>query len=183
MGTRCFVAVRPPVNVLEAVEKSVAPARRSMVGPRWTTPDQWHLTLRFLGTVDDVEPIRVALDSVSTVQPFPVRLGGAGAFPRRRRGRVVWLGVAAGHELLSELAGAVNRALEPLGFEPEKRDFHAHLTVARLREPGDVSPAIEALGDEPVGPAFTVEEVTLYQSHLSPKGARYEPLSTVALAG
>lgn len=185
MSVRLFVAVRPPDEVLDAVEEVVDGARRSMVGPRWTRRDQWHVTLRFLGHVDDeqVGAISQALDTVSRMPPFPVRLGGGGAFPRPSRARVVWLGLAGGDDPMTRLAGSVNRALEPLGFEPEKRDFHPHLTLARVRNPGDVTPAVEALGDDPVGPAFTVEEVVLYQSRLSPKGARYEPLSAVPLAG
>lgn len=185
MSVRLFVAVRPPDAVLDAVEEVVGGARRSMVGPRWTGRDQWHVTLRFLGHVEgeQVGAISQALDTVSRMPPFPVRLGGGGAFPRPSRARVVWLGLVGGDDPMTRLAGSVNGAVEPLGFEPEKRDFHPHLTLARLRDPGDVTPAVEALGDGPVGPAFTVEEVVLYESRLSRKGARYEPLSAVALAG
>ena len=182
---RAFVAVRPPDDVLAAVERAVAPARKAMVGPRWTTPDQWHLTLQFLGNVpdDQVTGLSQALDAVSKVQPFPVRLGGGGAFPRVSRGRVIWLGLAVGDGALAGLARAVNGALEPLGFAPEDRQHHGHLTLARLKVPGDVTPAVEVLGEEPVGGAFVVNEVTLYQSRLSRAGARYEPVTTVALEG
>lgn len=182
---RLFVAVRPPADVLEAVEEVVAPARRALVGPRWTTPDQWHLTIQFLGQVPDeqVTDVSRALESVSKIQPFPVRLGGGGAFPRVSRGRVIWLGVTAGAEGVADLARAVNVALAPLGFEPEEHEYHAHLTLARLKVPGDVGPAVETLGDGPVGGAFVVSEVVLYQSRLSRAGARYEPVSAVALEG
>ncbi|MBI2169229.1 MAG: RNA 2',3'-cyclic phosphodiesterase [Actinobacteria bacterium] len=182
---RLFVAVRPPVKVLRAVEKALGPARRAMVGPRWTTDDQWHLTLQFLGAVpeESVSEVSRALDAVSKVQAFPARIGGGGAVPRVSRARVIWLGLAAGAEGMAELARAVGMALAPLGFEAEERDFHAHLTLARLKVSGDVTPAVAALGTEPVGPAFVVSEVVLYESHLSPKGARYEAVSAVALEG
>jgi len=182
---RLFVAVRPPDDVLGAVEEVVAPARRAMVGPRWTTPDQWHVTLQFLGNVPDeqVTEISKALDSVSKVQPFPARLGGGGAFPRVARGRVIWLGVVAGIEGMTGLAHAVNGALEPLGFAPEEREYHAHLTLARLKVAGDVAPAVESLGDGAVGGAFLVDEVILYRSRPSRSGARYEPVSTAPLEG
>lgn len=182
---RLFVAVRLPEDVLGAVEKAVAPARKAIVGPRWTTPDQWHLTLQFLGHVpdEDVAAVSRALDAVSRVQPFPVRLGGAGAFPKVSRGRVVWLGLSAGREAMAELGRAVNTALVPLGFEPEEHEYHPHLTLARLKVPGDVGPAVEAVGDVPVGGAFVVSEVVLHQSRLSRTGARYEPVSAVALEG
>lgn len=182
---RLFVAVRPPDDVLAAVGRAVAPARRALVGPRWTVSEQWHVTLQFLGSVPDdaVADVTRALEAVSKIQPFPVRFGGAGAFPRPARGRVIWLGLAGGAEPMVELARAVRMALAPLGHEPEEREFHAHLTLARLKVPGDVAPAVAALGEEPVGRAFVVSEVTLYQSRLRRSGAEYEPVSVVALEG
>lgn len=182
---RLFVAVRPPDDVLDAVEEALGPARKSLVGPRWMSRDQWHVTLQFLGSVDEeqVGDVARSLESVSSVQPFPARLGTAGAFPRVRRGRVIWIGLVGGQEAMAELAGSVERSLVPVGFEPEDRDFHGHLTVARLRNPGDVSPAVEALGEEPVGPAFTVSDVVLYESRRSRAGARYEAVSVVGLEG
>lgn len=186
---RLFVAVRPPDDVLGAVERAVAPARRAVVGPRWTTPDQWHLTLQFLGRVedDDVGDVSRALEPLSKVQPFPVRLGGGGAFPRVSRARVVWLGLVGGGEGMAELARAVNTALAPLGFDrrfdPGDREHHPHLTLARLKVAGDVGPAVEALGDGPVGGAFLVGEVVLYRSRPSRAGSRYDPVAAVPLEG
>jgi RNA 2',3'-cyclic 3'-phosphodiesterase len=180
---RLFVAVRPPEGVLDAVERVVAPARRRMVGPRWTTRDQWHLTLQFLGWVEDATAVAAALEAMGAGIEFPVRVGGGGAFPRPSRGRVVWLGLLEGESDVAGLAAGVNEALRPLGFEPEKRPFHSHLTLARLRQPADVSSVVEAIGDDPVGAEWMVREVVLYQSHLSPKGARYEPVAQVPLEG
>lgn len=181
MAHRLFVAVRPPDDVLGAVERATAPARRLMVGPRWTTRDQWHVTLKFLGAVEEVEPVAAALEGAGSVAAFAARVGGGGAFPSVRRGRVVWLGLTEGSPAMEELAGAVDRALVPLGFEPEQRPFHCHLTLARLRQPADVSAAVEAIGEDPVGASWAVEEVVLYESHLSRSGARYEAVARVAL--
>lgn len=182
---RLFVAVRPPTDALDAVTKTVAPARRSMVGPRWTTHDQWHLTVQFLGAVpgESLDEVSRALDAASRVPPFPVRLGGAGAFPKPGRARVLWLGVAAGYDGMERLATAVGAALGPLGYESDGRPYHPHLTLARLKVPGDVGPALEAIGGDPVGPAFTVSEAVLYESRRSRQGARYEALSAIALEG
>lgn len=182
---RLFVAVHPPEKVLDAVGEVAARAQRALVGPRWTTRDQWHLTLQFLGSVpeDRLDAVRRALEATSAVQPFPVRLGGGGAFPRPSRGRVIWVGLAAGAEPMAGLARAVHRALRPLGYEPEARAFHPHLTLARLAVPGDVQPALEALGDGPVGPAFVVDEVVLFESHLRRTGAVYEARARVPLLG
>jgi 2'-5' RNA ligase len=94
---------------------------------------------------------------------------------------VVWIGAAAGGDALVDLAGAVTAALGPLGYEAEARPFHPHLTVARLKVPDDVAAVLAALGSEPVGAAFTVREVVLYESRLSPKGPSYSVLGRFPL--
>ena len=180
---RLFVAVRPPDDVLDAVERATAPARRSMVGPRWTKREQWHLTLQFLGWVDDVDTVSAALEALAARPAFAVRLGGGGAFPSERRGRVVWLGTTAGGDALEALASAVAGLLRQLGHEPEDRAVHPHLTLARLQRPADVRTLVGALGTSPVGADWTVREVILYESILRREGARYEPWSRIALEG
>ena len=94
---------------------------------------------------------------------------------------MVWIGAASGGEELVGLAGAVGRALGPLGYEAEPRPFHPHLTVARLRVPDDVGAVLAALGPEAVGEAFTVGEVLLYESRLSPSGSTYSVLERFPL--
>lgn len=181
---RAFVAVRPPDEVLAAVERALVPARRSMVGPRWAGPEQWHLTLQFLGPIRQLAEVVAAVEqAAATRAAFSFRLGGGGAFPTLRRGRVVWIGAAEGGEAMTALAGAVTGALAPLGYSGEERRFSPHLTVARLRVPADVAAVVAALGPAPVGPAWTVGEVALYQSHLSPKGASYSDLARLPLGG
>ena len=181
---RAFVAVRPPEAVLDAVEERLGPARKVTVGPRWAGRDQWHVTLHFLGPVATLSPVVVGLSQAAGgLSPFRFRLGGSGAFPNPRRARVVWIGATEGAGSMAALAGAVNGALAPLGYEAETRPFRSHLTVARLRNPGDVTPVVAALGDDPVGEAWTVEEIVLYQSRLSPSGSTYTALAHLPLAG
>lgn len=176
------MAVRPPEAVLDAVAEVVGPAGRSMVGPRWAAREQWHLTLQFLGPVGVLDPVLDGLRSAAaSVGRFRFGLGGSGAFPNPRRARVIWIGAAQGAEAMSELAGAVNRALAPLGYRVEARPFSAHLTVARLKDRIDVTPALAALGDGPVGESWPVEEIVLYESRLSREGARYTALARFPL--
>jgi 2'-5' RNA ligase len=140
------------------------------------------VTLQFLGPVETLAPVVHGLAAaVAVLEPFRFQLGGSGAFPNPRRARVVWIGASAGAESMAGLAGAVTGALAPLGYEAEARPFRSHLTVARLRDPGDVTPALVALGDDPVGEAWTVEEIVLYQSRLSPSGSRYSVLAELPL--
>ena len=176
------MAVRPPDDVLDAVAAVVDPARRVRVGLRWEQRDRYHLTLQFLGPVARLAPVVDALAAAAgTLAAFPFRLGGAGAFPKPGRARVVWIGAAAGGRELVDLAGAVAAGLAPLGHEPDRKGFHPHLTVARLKVPDDVGEVLAAIGPEAVGEAFTVGELVLYQSRLSPKGPTYTVLERFPL--
>jgi 2'-5' RNA ligase len=144
-------------------------------------PENWHITLRFLGWTTPERRDRVMHDiaeGVST-KPFIVRFGALGAFPKARRATVLWLGVERGHDELAELAGVCEEAARDAGFDAEDRPYHAHLTLSRIRPPADVAELIEAV------PPFTVKmrvgEVRLYESHLRRGGAEYEVVDRVPL--
>jgi 2'-5' RNA ligase len=166
------------------VAARVAPARSVRVGLRWEERERYHLTLQFLGPVRRVAPVVDALAAaVIGREAFPFLLGGAGAFPKPGRARVVWIGAAVGGEEAIALAGAVAGALRPLGYEPDRKEFHPHLTVARLKVPDNVADVLAAIGPGAVGEAFTVGEVVLYESRLSPKGPTYTALERFPLRG
>jgi 2'-5' RNA ligase len=98
---------------------------------------------------------------------------------------VVWAGITDGLRELGSLAAAVERAVEPLGFEPERRPFRGHVTLGRVRSPrgcGRLARAIEGRGHARYG-TWTVAHVVLYRSHLRRTGSVYEPLATLPLAG
>ena len=108
---RGFLAVVPPPEVLDAVERRAAPVRNLRVGPRWTTRDQWHLTVQFLGAVPDVDLLGKAVaDAVREMEPFAVQVGGGGGFPSERRCRVLWLGIHERTARLAELARRITGA-------------------------------------------------------------------------
>jgi len=176
------VAVKPPEAVLDAVAAAVAPARSVRVGLRWEQRERYHLTLQFLGAVRQLAPVVAGLAAaVAGREAFPFRLGGAGAFPKPGRARVVWIGATFGGADVVGLAGAVAAALGPLGYEPDRKEFHPHLTVARLKVPDNVADVLAAIGAGPLGEAFTVAELVLYQSVLSPKGPTYTVLERFPL--
>lgn len=180
---RLFVAVRPPDDVLAAL---AALARPEHPGLRWTTRDQWHVTLRFLGEVDDPAPVAAALAAAplapteAVVGPEVVALNP----------RVLCLPVAG----LDDLAAAVAAAdLPGVGRPPEDRPFRGHLTLARLsrgrgERQGSGGPGRRRrrlrLGDlagTPLAARFPVRDVRLVRSHLGPTGARYEDLAARSL--
>ena len=184
---RAFVAVVPPDHVLDAIEARVAPVRVAHGGLRWSRREQWHLTLRFLGAVPDGDGLVAALgDALTTVPTVPdVQLGGAGAFPNARRASVVWFGVRSGADALGDVASAVESASVAAGFVPEPRPFAAHLTVARVPRPRDVTAVLDALDavDETVGAAWAVDDVVLVSSDTRPTGAVYEEIARIRLVG
>jgi 2'-5' RNA ligase len=178
---RGFVAVVPPEDVLDALEGRVAPVRDANNGLRWSRREQWHLTLRFLGPVPDVDGLIVAVrDALRPVPPVDaLLLGGAGAFPNARRASVLWFGLRGGADALARVAGAVEAAAVAAGFAPEPRPFRAHLTVARLPRPRDVGPVVAARGGDPGQGAGAAGEVVVVSSDTRPSGAVYEEIARV----
>jgi 2'-5' RNA ligase len=179
---RAFVAVVPPPEVLDAIGAAVGPLRERMGPVRWAPRKQWHVTLQFLGNHVDLDAAAKGLGALAA-REGRVRLGSAGAAPNERRGRVLWIGVVEGAELLTGLASAVASVMRPLGHEPDHARYHPHLTVARMKQPGDVREAIAALSATEVGPAWTVNEVLLMRSDTKPTGAEHEVIARAALTG
>ena len=176
--TRAFVAVRLPEPVLDALAARVAPLA---VPGRPTTRGQWHVTLQFLGDDADVDGVAAALDGIDAAGGS-VRLGGAGAFPGARRASVRWMGFAEGAGVLARVAAAVAQRTAAIGYPADARAFRPHVTLSRLRPAADARAVIAALGTEPVGAAWPVDAVTVYESRRRADGARYEVRATVALA-
>jgi 2'-5' RNA ligase len=181
---RLFVAVDVPQAVKAELARAVEPFRRVVPGARWTSPEGWHVTLKFLGSTWPrlVEGVKEAVGGAAReAAPFPTSLTEVGAFPGPGRARVVWAGLADPEGRFASLARALDALLAP-HVPPEKRPFTPHLTVARLNPPVDLrAVAPELLGLRVDSSAFTVERLVLYRSHLSPGGARYEPLHVVPL--
>ncbi len=174
---RLFVALELPASVRAALG-DIAARLRPSAGPnvRWTDPKGIHLTLKFIGELPaaQLERVRGALASVRGAQPIEAAFRGLGWFPNARRPRVFWAGVEAGAQLPA-LAASVESALEPLGIPREPREFHPHLTLARIKSDGGLEGLkreAERLGAPEFGRA-AYTEFDLMQSTLNPKGAIY----------
>ncbi len=178
---RLFVAVDLIEAAMDAVVRTIEPWRARLPKGRWVPSENWHVTLKFLGrtwprllaTVEES-----CRDVAAGAAPFEVGLGGLGVFPGPSRARVLWVGLDDPAEGLAGLAGALDESLAA-EFTPEKRGFTAHLTVARFNPPTPVREYAEALGTTRVdAPSSRIDRLVLYRSHLSPRGARYEPVGT-----
>ena len=153
---RLFVAAKPSASVAETLAALPRPATP---GVRWTTPEQWHVTLRFLGDADP-DAVMALLDELHATRA-EATLG-----PRvGRLGRSVVVVPVAG---LDELVAEVRSVTEELGERPDPRPYLGHLTLARLRGVGSCG-----LTGAPVDVSFDVAEIWLVESETHPDGARY----------
>ena len=177
---RLFVAVPIPEAQLEVLDRAVEPLRMRLPDARWAALANQHITLKFLGWTEArlFDEVRSVVNDVAAeYAPAPVSLAGLGAFPSPRRARVVWAGIDDPGGLLRALASSLDDHLARLGFEPEKRAYTPHLTLARIKHPKAVNLDSISVVTDP-WPAATIE---LFRSHLSPRGARYEVLSSESL--
>ncbi len=184
---RLFIACELPAEVREAlagVQRDLRAAGAE--GLRWVRPEGIHVTLKFLGETDAAR-LPAIQSALAAAVPRPLsitlQLSGLGSFGGRNRLRVIWVGLAGDLPDLSLLSRGVEEAMAGLGFEPERRPFAPHLTLARVRE-DDPPPARARLADllaayrPPPLPSFTAERVSLMQSRIGPGGAVYTALAT-----
>jgi len=185
-GIRAFLALEIPSAVKARVEVEVTRLRREMPRARWVRPAGLHLTLKFLGNVEEerLAALTEAIRSPAAGSP-PIRvgLGGSGFFPSPRRPRVAWIGGSAVGA--PELASGIEAAAGELGFERERRPWRLHLTLARLRSPWPEAAAESFLewGRGFLAEEFTCCELVLFQSRLEPDGAVHTPLERLPLGG
>ena len=193
---RLFLAVELN-DAVRRIAEATAEALRAAIGPapniRWVPVENMHLTVRFIGQVDDARAPAVvaALTPPLDIAPFDIELSGCGVFPPSGSPRVIWIGLTAGLPQLAAMHDEFDRRLAPFGFEPERRPFSAHLTLARIKDPSTANPrapgavrttvrqAIRDVAPEPTRGHIT--RATVFQSHLSPRGPRYEPLAFAPL--
>lgn len=165
---RLFVAIDLPIEVRDRINGIC----RDLPGARWVPTDQLHLTLRFIGEVDDAvfTAIREALATVRG-RAFAAAVQGVGHFPPGKHPRVLWVGFVGAEALLS-LQDSIERTVVAAGIPPEGRKFSPHITLARLKEtPAGKVEAFEARCRTMASDPFPVTEFHLYSSTLSNKGA------------
>lgn len=173
----------PPVPDLVALRDDLDASGADLKVVR---PEQFHLTLKFLGEVaeDLVPQLQAALRSAPWPARFRLVLRDVGAFPDWRKMNVVWVGVQDPDGAFGRCYAEVERAFGRFGFEPEGRSFSPHLTLARKRSERGKDRAREVLQswrDRDFG-RVDVSSIRLYRSTLTPQGPLYEPLEEVTLA-
>lgn len=195
---RLFAALVPPLDALEHLEAFLEPRRAADPDLRWAKPHQWHLTLAFASTVpeyllDDLTERLAAATGRRHLRDLAI--AGGGAFPDPDRARVLWAGLASAvptdrdglattdRDALNALARGCRTAFATAGAQVDGQRFRAHLTLARLRRPANVTRWVRLM-DPYAGPAWRPHAVALIASHLGegPRRApRYEILDECPL--
>jgi 2'-5' RNA ligase len=192
MDMRLFVAMELDHPGKRAVGKLIERLGRPLAGQpgkvRWVGPEQMHLTLAFLGDTPDgrVPEVVAAMErAAGGIAPFPFGLAGVGAFPDSRRPRVIWVGVTEPTGALTRLQASLARELAGLGFTPEDRDFHPHITLGRVKEPdrrADYEACLAAQRDF-AWPGQSADKLLLIRSELGSSGPTYTTVAAAALGG
>jgi RNA 2',3'-cyclic 3'-phosphodiesterase len=182
---RYFIALALPEAAREAISEAQTSLAETVAGAKWVDPAGAHLTLKFLGPVPEESApdiIAVLEEAVRDIPVYTFAIRGIGGFPTPTRPRVIWAGIED-EGRTAELANPVERAMEWLGFKPEGRDFHPHITLARIKNPRRLeSPRVlEETGKELNVENISADKVTLFESRLTPKGAIYTVVSQARL--
>ncbi len=181
---RVFAALPLPAEAVDAVALVLGPFRKEYPQLRWVSQSAYHLTLHFFGEVEG-EPLealrRVFRDPGLKRSPLVAKLGPLGQFPNGGSPRVIWVGLREDNGALQSYWQRFESAVSPLGWEPDKRGFTPHVTLAR--NPGSrVAPGWDSAARLPEVP-FSVRECVLFQSILGHGGAEYVPLERIGFDG
>lgn len=176
---RLFIAIELP----DDLKKALGRLRADIPGARWVPLEQIHLTLAFLGKVEEKTVERLTSELAHIQAPaFELCFAGAGCFPNRHRPRVLWIGLAP-EPRLTDLAARVHEVVLSCDIPQEERPFSPHITLARFKFPASrETGAFLDLHQKLELPPFSAQEFILFQSRLTPQGAVHTPVKIFALA-
>lgn len=182
---RSFIAVKISPAQREKLADLIRSLKKSGTDVKWVKPENLHVTLKFLGEVDEkgLPNIFDSLEkSLTNEQSFQFNLKDLGCFPNLHRPRVIWVGIEQGINSLKSLAGLIDDCMLGFGFEKEKRGFSPHLTIGRVKS----TRLIERLTGMFKSVSFateiyTIDEVIFYQSILRREGPTYIPHKIIKL--
>ena len=180
---RIFFAVPLSEKIKEILGDVISQMKEYPGKLKWVDPESTHLTLKFIGEVGEGNPEAYsnAIRELDLPAPFSIQLNKTGVFPHPRKPRVLWVGIEQSDELAS-LANIIDERLIQEDVEPETRDFHAHLTIARVKGRGLPGETLDTFLNLDI-PAISmnVDSVVCYKSDLQASGAVYTALETISL--
>lgn len=175
MQIRTFIALTLSDDVKQFLDSIVADFKKLDIHASWTKPGNFHLTLKFLGDVEEsiIPGIVDGLEHVSAKLPHDFKLTSISAFPNLSNPRVLWYGIR--DKLSKNLYQQIQNICGELGFDRDRKPFRSHLTIGRIKSSvPDISNLLGKYSDKKVNGCF--ESLCLFRSDLSPAGPRYIPL-------
>lgn len=179
---RTFIAIEVSEEIRNTLAQIEAHLKYAGADVKWVRPDIVHMTVKFLGEIDEKKAgeVKASLDSVArTTKPFELTLKDIGAFPKIANPRVIWVGLGKGASESTELALKVDEALSGIGFQKEERPFSPHLTIGRVRSAPNKAKLAEKMASaassfqlSAVSP-HRVSSLILFRSTLTPQGSIY----------
>jgi len=184
---RCFVAISLPEELKASISGIQDRLKTAGADVSWTRQEGMHLTLKFLGEVEEkmIPNIERALDmAVDGITTFMLSVSGMGIFPDMRRPRVVWIGLKEEGDNLIRLHKGVDEELKKTGFPSEDRRFTPHITLGRIRSNRNIEKLLKLIDVEKGvdSGSFEVSDLHLIKSELKPSGAVYTELYSVMLS-
>jgi 2'-5' RNA ligase len=184
---RIFIAVELPATIKAEVSAFQEAFEETRASIKWTRPESMHLTLKFLGEIDEArlsEVVNVVQKVTAKHQQMTLRLSGIGVFPHLRNPRIFWVGLSGETEKFASLAEEIDLSLAELGFPREERSYNPHLTIGRFKSPLGAPELISHARQHPLQVlTFCVSEVTVMRSVLNPRAAVYTTLFNFPLSG
>ena len=159
---RTFIAVLLSPELKSRIALIQQKFRHIHCDVKWTAEENLHITLKFLGDVqeDMLSEVCSAVEKAAVgFAPFDLEIKGAGAFPNTRKPQIIWVGVESGGEKLAKLAASIEDELSLLGFEREKKRFSAHITIGRVKSPKGMEALSQAIQSGKVRTRHTYEEL------------------------
>jgi 2'-5' RNA ligase len=188
---RCFLAIELPEATVDALKSAGEVIRRldpPWTGEKWVAPEVMHITLRFLGELDESRVARIvsAFTSAASSYPrFPLGPAAVRAVPRPGRASMLWAVLEDPTRRCGGLAEIADNVAVGVGVEPEARPFVPHITLVRARRPRPVSDGVLSTADEQFRltrlQPMSVASATLFSSVLTPQGPIHERLARFAL--
>jgi len=189
MEIRSFLAFELPPKIRETLSAVLGDARTLPLNVRWVRMVNIHLTVVFMGNVqeDEIGSIGdVARNVCYGHAPFRIQAKGAGVFGSRRNPRVLWVGLEGDMDRMSVFRDDLQKKLAPFGIGEENRPFRPHLTLGRFRKGAKADPSLDDLllkYQDLYGSECLLSELVLFKSDLRPSGAEYTRLGQWSLSG
>jgi 2'-5' RNA ligase len=186
---RTFIAIELPQQIKEALAGIQNKLKESGADVKWVEPNNIHLTLKFLGEINDgqLEKLtEIIEDAAKDKQSFEVNISSIGAFPKIDYPRVIWVGIDKGDRETKAIAKELEDRIQKIGIPKEDRAFSSHITIARTRSTLNRDKLVQGLKalSQDFGREnweFTVTKITLFKSTLTPNGPIYEVLKEARL--